>query len=234
MSNLLAICCSSNHVLNTLRYLNDLNTKECTFIFTKPFTNSDIFKKILEKTFKVILIEEVISKRELEHYLRKFDTLLIFTIGCITSIKASNIFEGQILLGEDHLPLNLAPWGNVTILNLISGKVKSEINLGMMTDKNGQTHESSIIFGGLGLPNNLGETMLVGTVDAKAFYISIPQGKIIDEITLKRAGSVQPHLTQIDGCEAWVFIETGGRFSFYERQNNGYTIEAYKNSASCK
>ena len=106
-------------------------------------------------------------------------------------------------------------------------------NFGKMKNKNGQIKDSSVIFGGLGSVNKEGRTMLTGTVDANAYYVSLPEGKIIDTVKLMRPGSVNPVLTEINGCEAWVFIETGGRFSFYERNLNGFSVEAFVNKNNC-
>jgi glucose dehydrogenase len=139
----------------------------------------------------------------------------------------------QILLGKDSLPLNKSPWGGIAIVDLKSGKLVNHITVGKMKNKNGQIKDSSVIFGGLGSVNKKGRTMLTGTVDANAYYVSLPEGKIIDTVKLMRPGSVNPVLTEINGCEAWVFIETGGRFSFYERNLNGFSVEAFVNKNTC-
>ena len=102
-----------------------------------------------------------------------------------------------------------------------------------MKSADGKVVDSSIIFGGLGEINSKGETLLVGTVDPRAYYISIPEGKVLQTIKLERPGSVQPHLTTIRGCEAWIVLETGGRFSLYDKSLNGYTIEAFINTSIC-
>jgi hypothetical protein len=102
-----------------------------------------------------------------------------------------------------------------------------------MKDNNGNIFDSSIIFGGLGQINSKGESLLVGTVDPKDYYVSLVTGKVIQTLDLVRSGSVQPHLTTINGCEAWVVVETGGRYSFYERNKNGFTVETFINKSSC-
>ena len=140
----------------------------------------------------------------------------------------------QALLGNDSLPLNKGPWGGVSIINLNTGKKYKDIIVGKMKNSDGDWFNSSIIFGGLGPINSHGETLLVGTVDPKAYYISIPEGKILQSLDLKRSGSAPPYLTKINGCEAWVIIETGGRFSFYDKSKNGYTVEAYINKSRCE
>ena len=102
-----------------------------------------------------------------------------------------------------------------------------------MKDAKGNNVDSSVIFGGLGKINPKGETLLVGTVDPRAYYVSLPTGKVLQTINLDRSGSAQPFLTTINGCEAWVIIETGGRYSFYDRSRNGYTIETFINKSEC-
>ena len=105
--------------------------------------------------------------------------------------------------------------------------------VGRSRDNLGREIESSIIFGGLGEPTSKGKTMLTGTVDSSAYYISLNDQRVENIINLKRAGSVNPYLTEIDNCEAWVFVETGGRFSFYDRTNNGFSVEAFVNKDRC-
>ena len=75
--------------------------------------------------------------------------------------------------------------------------------------------------------------MLTGTVNPAAYYLSLPDAKVINTLKLKRPGSVNPFLTDINNCEAWIFVETGGRFSFYDRSMNGFTIEAFINRDNC-
>jgi hypothetical protein len=140
----------------------------------------------------------------------------------------------QPLLGKDSLPLNKPPWGGVSIINLNSGKKIYEITVGKMKKPDGSWLDSSVIFGGLGDINSQGETLVVGTVDATAYYISLPQGKVLQTFSLKRPGSAKPLLTKINGCEAWVVIETGGRFSFYDKTLNGFTVETFLNTSACK
>jgi hypothetical protein len=139
----------------------------------------------------------------------------------------------QPLLGKDSLPLNKAPWGGVSIINLNTGKKIYEITVGKMRASDGSWLESSVIFGGLGDINSKGETLVVGTVDSTAYYISLPQGKVLETFSLKRPGSAKPLLTKINGCEAWVIIETGGRFSFYDKDLNGFTVETFLNTSRC-
>ena len=139
----------------------------------------------------------------------------------------------QVLLGKDSLPLSKEPWGTVSIVDLESGKLKGSIKVGESVDSNNKAYESSIIFGGLGSPTPQGNTMLTGTVNPSAYYLSLSDTKIINTLKLKRPGSVNPFLTNINNCEAWVFIETGGRFSFYDRSMNGFTIEAFINRDNC-
>jgi hypothetical protein len=139
----------------------------------------------------------------------------------------------QALLGNDTLPLNKGPWGGVAITNLNTGKKIKDITVGKMKKSDGSSLDSSIIFGGLGPVNSNGETLLVGTVDPKAYYISIPEAKVLHSFDLKRPGSAAPYLTKINGCEAWVIIESGGRFSFYDKSLNGYTVEMFVNKSKC-
>jgi glucose dehydrogenase len=139
----------------------------------------------------------------------------------------------QPLLGKDNLPLNKAPWGSVKIVDLNTGDLKGSVVVGKSQDALGKNVESSIIFGGLGEPTTKGNTMLTGTVDSSAYYISLSDQRVEAIVDLKRSGSVNPYLTKIDNCEAWVFVETGGRFSFYDRNNNGFTVEAFVNKDNC-
>jgi hypothetical protein len=139
----------------------------------------------------------------------------------------------QVLLGDDSLPLNKGPWGGVAIIDLNTGKKINDIVIGKMKDADGKWIDSSIIFGGIGRVNSAGETLVVGTTDPKAYYISVPESKVLQSFDLKRPGSVNHFLTELNGCEAWVVVETGGRFLFYDKSLNGYTIEMFINRSKC-
>ena len=139
----------------------------------------------------------------------------------------------QVLLGKDSLPLNKAPWGSVNIIDLNTGELKESLTVGKSRDNSGKTVNSSIIFGGLGKPTSQGKTMLTGTVDSAAYYISLDDFKVENVLNLKRSGSVNPFLTKIDNCEAWIFVETGGRFSYYDKSKNGFSVEAFINKDNC-
>lgn len=140
----------------------------------------------------------------------------------------------QSLLAKDSLPLNNAPWGGIAVIDLESGKKIQNIIVGEMKNTYGNSVNSSVIFGGIGEINSKGESLIVGTVDSKAYYVSLLTGQILETLDLERSGSAQPHLTNINGCEAWVIIESGGRYSFYDRKNNGFTVEAFVNNSLCK
>lgn len=141
--------------------------------------------------------------------------------------------QWNILTGKDSLPLNKGPWGSVKIIDLNTGELKGSVPVGKSRDNMGNLIDSSIIFGGLGNPNSQGKTMLTGTVDPSAYYISLNDSKVESILNLKRVGSVNPYLTKINNCEAWIFVETGGRFSFYDRSNNGFAVEAFINKDNC-
>jgi len=165
--------------------------------------------------------------REIFQHFDKYDKELLEN----KKLKVTGFW--QALLGMDALPLNKGPFGAVAAINLNSGEKVKDIVVGEMKDSEGNVVESSIIFGGLGEINNRGESLLVGTVDPRAYYISLSEGKVLQTINLERPGSTKPHLTKINGCEAWVILETGGRFSFFDRSLNGFTIETFINKSNC-
>jgi hypothetical protein len=139
----------------------------------------------------------------------------------------------QSLLAKDSLPLNKAPWGGIAVIDLDSGSKIQNIIVGNMKNIKGDTLNSSVIFGGIGEINSKGETLTVGTVDSNAYYLSLLTGEVLHTLDLARSGSSQPHKTNINGCEAWVIVESGGRYSFFDRDKNGYTVETFVNNSSC-
>lgn len=171
-----------------------------------------------------------VSEDELKDIFQFFD---MHDNDLLTNKKLNKEGFWQVLLGKDSLPLTKEPWGAVSVVDLVSGKSKGSIKVGESVDSNGKAYESSIIFGGLGSPTPQGNTMLTGTVNPSAYYLSLSDTKVINTLKLKRPGSVNPFLTNINNCEAWVFIETGGRFSFYDRSMNGFTIETFINRDNC-
>lgn len=172
----------------------------------------------------------LVSENQLNDIFEHFDK---HDKNLLANKKLSKVGFWQVLLGKDSLPLNKEPWGNVAIIDLVSGKSKGLVTVGESLGSNSKIHESSIIFGGLGNPTSKGNAMLTGTVNPAAYYLSLPDAKVINTLKLKRPGSVNPFLTDINNCEAWIFVETGGRFSFYDRSMNGFTIEAFINRDNC-
>ena len=162
-----------------------------------------------------------------------FLTFLIYDKNLLANEKLSKEGFWQVLLGKDSLPLSKEPWGTVSIVDLVGGKLKGSVKVGESMDSNGKAYQSSIIFGGLGSPTPQGNTMLTGTVNPSAYYLSLSDTKVINTHKTQKARLSKSFLTNINNCEAWVFIETGGRFSFYDRSMNGFTIETFINRDNC-
>ena len=95
----------------------------------------------------------------------------------------------QALVGKDELSLNKGPWGGVGVINLNLGVKLNDIIVDQMKSADGKLVDSSIIFGGLGEINSKGETLPVGTVDHKAYYLfPYPRGKFCKPINFKGLG----------------------------------------------
>ena len=75
----------------------------------------------------------------------------------------------------------------MSIVDLVSGKLKGSVKVGESVDSNNKAYESSIIFGGLGNPTPQGNTMLTGTVNPAAYYLSLSDKRVINTLSLAKA-----------------------------------------------
>jgi glucose dehydrogenase len=134
----------------------------------------------------------------------------------------------QIFRGIDGLPINHGPWGGVAVINLETGKLIHNIPVGHLEDNQGKQHTGSVIFGGLSNVDNEGRAMLTGTVNPKAYFLDLLNGKILNSLDLKRTASVGATSYLLNDQKYWVFTSSGGRFSFYKNQSVGHNIEVFR------
>ncbi len=129
----------------------------------------------------------------------------------------------QMLAAKDGYPANNPPWGGIGIVNLETGKLEKKILIG----DNKVNGVGLPIFGGISSPTTDNLIAATGTPDSKAFIIDLDTNTVIQKIKLSFTGSAPPLLTKIGKCEAFVFIETGGRFA-WNKKRNGFVISLYK------
>lgn len=135
----------------------------------------------------------------------------------------------QMLAAKDGEPASKGPWGGLALINMSSGKIDKKILLGDMENKE---NVGLPVFGGISTPSSNNLIVATGTPDEKAFIIDLNEQKVIQKIQLDYAGSAPPLLKNVNGCEVIVFMETGGRFSWYKKKN-GLQVSLYKRD-SCK
>ncbi|MAV94344.1 MAG: hypothetical protein CMA31_01485 [Euryarchaeota archaeon] len=131
----------------------------------------------------------------------------------------------QVLLDKDRNPATKPPWGGLSKIDLVTGKVVWDIPFGKRRDDNNNViADGDRVFGGI-MNTASGLTFANGNPDGYIYAFNA-DGKKIWEDLLPFAGSAPPISYSFKGCQYVVFTSTGGRY--YDFKQNGDLISTYK------
>ena len=134
-------------------------------------------------------------------------------------IQASN-YSWYEFLTEDKLPASNPPWGYLTKLNLVSGKIKWKKPIGYLDGKIVGTPS----FGGIAL-NSGGVIFYTGTEDNKSYAIDKSTGEILWSYDMEASGTAPPIIYSINDKQYVSFLSTGGgAINFKQRGSTLYTF----------
>ena len=121
----------------------------------------------------------------------------------------------QLLLDQDNLPAVSAPWGELTAINLTTGKINWKKPFGQrkISDEK-EIVKGDISFGGV-LVTAGGLIFATGTPDEMIRAFNSKTGEELWSYKLPAAGSAPPMTYFSNGCQYVVVNATGGRFVGY-------------------
>ncbi len=121
----------------------------------------------------------------------------------------------QLLLDQDDLPAVAPPWGELTAINLDSGKINWKKPIGERKFFDGkEIVKGDINFGGV-LVTASGLVFATGTPDEMVRAFNSTSGEELWSHKLPAAGSAPPMTFFFSGCQYVVVNATGGRFVGY-------------------
>ena len=127
---------------------------------------------------------------------------------------------------ENEFPAYPTPWGKIISMDLKTGKIIWEKNLGMIK-RESITEEGSIMYGGIAT-NDGGIAAVTGTTDNKVYLLDQNTGNILWDYEMENAGSSPPIIFSIANKEYVGIVSTGGLFKDYKKKGSKFYIFSLK------
>ena len=132
----------------------------------------------------------------------------------------------QLITDQDGMPGSQPPWGNLTAISLVDGKILWKRPFGYAYDLiRKKTYEGDMNFGGV---MTLGSDIFFanGTRDSNAYAFNLHTGKKIWQEKMPAPGSAPPMSYKYKGCQYIVFTATGNKYIGDRKRSD--TILGYK------
>ena len=132
----------------------------------------------------------------------------------------------QLVLDQEGLPGSQPPWGFLTAISLINGKILWKTPFGYVYDPiNKKTYDGDMNFGGV---ITLGSDIFFanGTRDSNAYAYDIVNGRKIWQEKMPAPGSAPPMTYMYKGCQYILFTATGNKYIGEHKRSD--SILSYK------
>jgi quinoprotein glucose dehydrogenase len=127
-------------------------------------------------------------------------------------------------LTSDNLPASNPPWGYISKLDLVSGKILWNIPVGNINIEGKKTKIGTVNYGGLAT-NSAGVLFFTGTEDSKAYAFDANTGEELWSYEMEAAGSAPPIIFNHNKKQYVSFLSTGGIFhNFKKKSSTIYTF----------
>ena len=128
------------------------------------------------------------------------------------------------LLTRDGLPASNPPWGYISKLDLVSGKILWNLPVGDMIVGGKKIKVGTASYGGLAI-NSAGILFFTGTEDSKAYAFDADTGQELWSHEMDAAGSAPPIIFNHNNKQYVSFLSTGGKFhNFKKKSSTIYTF----------
>jgi len=128
------------------------------------------------------------------------------------------------LLTSDGLPASNPPWGYISKLDLVSGKILWNMPVGDIDIEGKKTKVGTVTYGGLAT-NGAGILFSTGTEDSKAYALDADTGQELWSYEMDAAGSAPPIIFNHNKKQYVSFLSTGGIFhNFKKKSSTLYTF----------
>lgn len=131
-------------------------------------------------------------------------------------------YKWQVILDKNNLPASKQPWGKVSAINIVNGKINWSIPSGTTTTEN-NIIKGSTNFGGL-LSTKSNILFSTGTSDEKIYAYDLRDGSQVWSHKLPFSGSAAPMTFLIDGEQYLLVNASGGRYFNYKKTNSEYLV----------
>jgi quinoprotein glucose dehydrogenase len=166
-----------------------------------------INKKVNLTTEELDKLKKYFSKHD--RYLKRFNLLGIYG-------------KWQLFLDKYNLPASAPPWGKISAINLLTGKINWSVPSGFRK-KNGKKIIGDINFGGV--MSTAGDILFAtGTPDKYVRAYNSKNGEVVWEYELPAAGSAAPMSFMHQGEQYLIINASGGRFYGYEKKLGDYIV----------
>tara|TARA_B110001452_G_scaffold142066_1_gene118137 strand:- start:107 stop:2515 length:2409 start_codon:yes stop_codon:yes gene_type:complete len=118
-------------------------------------------------------------------------------------------------LTSDDLPASNPPWGYISKLDLVSGKILWNVPVGDINVNGKKVKIGTVNYGGLAT-NSAGIIFFTGTEDSKAYAFDANTGQELWSFEMDAAGSAPPIIFNHEKKQYVSFLSTGGRFHNYK------------------
>jgi len=122
------------------------------------------------------------------------------------------------------LPASNPPWGYISKLDLVSGKILWNVPVGDIDVGGKKIKIGTANYGGLAT-NSAGILFFTGTEDSKAYAFDADTGQELWSYEMDAAGSAPPIIFNHNKKQYVSFLSTGGRFhNFKKKSSTIYTF----------
>tara|TARA_B100001123_G_scaffold126195_1_gene147059 strand:- start:250 stop:2628 length:2379 start_codon:yes stop_codon:yes gene_type:complete len=173
--------------------------------FEKVFDINNLNKKHQNIDFKSDKINS------LKKYFAKWDDFLL------EKDKIQLFYHWSTFTDSNNRPASNPPWGKVISMDIKTGKILWEKNIGKLNDNEDSNNMTGTInYGGVALSSG-GVIFVTGTADGYIYGLNSKNGDVLWQYKMNAAGSSPPILYEVDGKQHLSILSTGG---FYEEYDN--------------
>ena len=176
--------------------------------FDKIFNINNLKKKHQKTNFELNKIDS------LKKYFVKWDNFLL------EKNKIQLFYHWSSFTDNNDQPASNPPWGKIVSMNIKTGKILWEKNIGKLSDKEDMNNMTGTLnYGGVALSAG-GIIFATGTADGYIYGINSKSGELLWQYKMNAAGSAPPILYEVEGKQYLSIVSTGGYYKEYKDKDS--------------